>query len=100
MSIEARKGLSSRLERSIKLSLEESKNSLTGLSARLDALSPFKVLARGYSITFRKVDGSVVRESKTVVSGDEIRTLVSDGEIISRVITSDLIPINREILRK
>ncbi|MHB8203367.1 MAG: exodeoxyribonuclease VII large subunit [Desulfomonilaceae bacterium] len=100
LSIEARKGLSSRLERSIKLSLEESKHSLTGLSARLDALSPFKVLARGYSITFRKIDGSVVRASKTVVSGDEIRTLVSDGEIISRVITSDLIPINREILRK
>ncbi|MGO8879846.1 MAG: exodeoxyribonuclease VII large subunit [Desulfomonilaceae bacterium] len=100
LSIEARKGLSSRLERSIKLSLEESKHSLTGLSARLDALSPFKVLSRGYSITFRKVDGSVVRKSKTVVPGDEIRTLVSDGEIISRVITSDLIPINREILRK
>ena len=66
LSIEASKGLSSRLERSIKLSLEESKNSLTGLSARLDALSPFKVLSRGYSITFRKIDGSVVRESNTL----------------------------------
>jgi exodeoxyribonuclease VII large subunit len=100
LSIEAREGLSGRLERSMKTSLEESRSSLTGLSAQLDALSPFKVLARGYSITFRRVDGSVVRESKAVVSGDEIRTLVSDGEIVSRVITSNLIPINRGILSK
>ena len=100
LSIEAREGLSGRLERSMKTSLEESRSSLNGLSAQLDALSPFKVLERGYSITFRRVDGSVVRESKTVVSGDEIRTLVSDGEIVSRVITSNLIPINREILSK
>lgn len=100
LSVEATKGLSCRLQRSIKLSIEESRNNLTALSARLDALSPFKVLSRGYSITFRKVDGSVVLDAKSVVAGDEIRTLVSGGQIISRVITSDLIPMNQEILRK
>ncbi|MGC8602329.1 MAG: exodeoxyribonuclease VII large subunit [Desulfomonilaceae bacterium] len=98
--VESFEGLSCRLERSIKISLDEYKNRLSGLGAQLDALSPFKIISRGYTVTFKKADGSVVREIKSVAKGDEIRTLVSDGEIISQVIISNMIPINSSILKK
>ncbi|MGC8658185.1 MAG: exodeoxyribonuclease VII large subunit [Desulfomonilaceae bacterium] len=84
--------LSNRLERATRASLDEYRNRLNGLAAQLDALSPFRVLSRGYSITFRKVDDSVVSEIASVTEGDEIKTLVSDGEIVSRVILSRSTP--------
>jgi exodeoxyribonuclease VII large subunit len=42
------------------------------LEATLDALSPLAVLARGYSVTFRRKDGHVVRAANEVKVGDEI----------------------------
>lgn len=53
------------------------------LAGRLEALSPLKVLARGYSVT-RKGD-QVVRAATDVRPGDRIRTILGDGEISSRV---------------
>ncbi|MBQ2925856.1 MAG: hypothetical protein IJE03_03420, partial [Ruminiclostridium sp.] len=50
------------------------------LAASLDALSPFKVLSRGYSIT-QKDDGTVVSELKQVQKGDTLQVRVSDGTI-------------------
>ena len=50
------------------------------LAASLDALSPFKVLSRGYSIT-QTDDGSVVSEIRQVNPGDKLRVRVSDGTI-------------------
>ena len=34
---------------------------------------------------FKVADGSLVNEAQAVIQGEEIRTLVSDGEIISVV---------------
>jgi exodeoxyribonuclease VII large subunit len=81
----------------MKISVEDRKNRLTSLAAQLDTLSPFKVLLRGYSITFNNQNGSVIREAKYVTQGDEIRTLVSDGEIISRVLNTGLNPVDSTI---
>lgn len=53
------------------------------LAGRLDALSPLKVLARGYSVTLK--DGRVVQRAADVAKGDELKTIVADGEISSRV---------------
>lgn len=50
----------------------------------LEVVGPTSVLARGYSVTMRS-DGRVVRSRFDVSEGDELRTLVSDGEIGSRV---------------
>jgi exodeoxyribonuclease VII large subunit len=79
------KSVNGRLNRSIRIALEDSRNRLLGLVAQLEALSPLKVIMRGYSITFRVMDGALVQEAQSVSQGDEIRTLVSDGEIISVV---------------
>jgi exodeoxyribonuclease VII large subunit len=41
-----------------------------GLEGRLDALSPLKVMSRGYAVTFRKQDGGVVRSISDVKPGE------------------------------
>ena len=58
----------------------EHRQQMGRLAASLDALSPFKVLSRGYSIT-QKDDGSVVSELSQVEKGDTLRVRVSDGTI-------------------
>lgn len=54
-----------------------------GLAGKLEALSPLKVLTRGYSITFS--GEKAITSVKEVAAGDEIRTRVFDGTIISTV---------------
>lgn len=57
--------------------------SLEHAAARLDALSPLKVLARGFSVTLR--DGRVLTRAADARPGDELRTILAEGEVRSRV---------------
>lgn len=50
------------------------------LAAKLDAMSPLKVLTRGYSMT-QLDDGQVVRSKEQVAPGDQLRITVSNGQI-------------------
>lgn len=54
-------------------------------SGRLDALSPLKVLGRGYSITRRLDDAAIVRDSTQVTAGNRLVTILAQGRIVSRV---------------
>jgi exodeoxyribonuclease VII large subunit len=45
---------------------------LSSRVAALDALSPLKVMARGYAVVFRQQDGHLVRRAEEVRAGDEI----------------------------
>ncbi len=56
-----------------------------GLAARLDALNPMEVLKRGYSITLRHDDGTIVSNAGRTKTGDVLETILSDGKVISRV---------------
>ncbi|MCP3098563.1 exodeoxyribonuclease VII large subunit [Myxococcus sp. K15C18031901] len=42
------------------------------LEGRLDAMSPLKVMSRGYSVVFRQRDGAVVRAASDVVVGERL----------------------------
>jgi exodeoxyribonuclease VII large subunit len=53
-------------------------------TAKLDALSPLKVLSRGYSIT-QNEDGAVIRSANQVSAGDKIHIRLEDGKILARV---------------
>jgi len=53
-------------------------------AARLESLSPLKVLARGYSITFRP-DGAIARGVGDLAPGDVVRTLLSRGSFTAAV---------------
>ena len=68
---------------SLRLVREES--ALASLSAKLDLLSPYSVLDRGYSITTDS-SGRVVRSASDVASGDIVRTRLRDGSFESRAV--------------
>ena len=55
------------------------------LAASLDAMSPLKVLGRGYAIP-QKADGGVVRSKKDVAPGETLKLRVSDGAIDCKVL--------------
>lgn len=54
------------------------KKDFTGAITKLDALSPLKTLARGYSIT--KKGDSIVKSVKELKAGDKIAIRFTDGE--------------------
>ncbi len=54
------------------------------LTAKLDAMSPLKVLTRGYAMA-QTQDGQVLRSQKQVNPGDKITVSVSDGRILATV---------------
>ena len=54
------------------------------LAAKLDAMSPLKVLTRGYSMTTGP-DGSVIHSVKQVENGDKITVSLSDGKLTATV---------------
>ena len=55
---------------------------LTLLAAQLDAVSPLRVLSRGYSVTLNE-KGSIIKSVDMLHWGEEIRTRLHDGEIYS-----------------
>ena len=71
------------LARATDARLRESRAQVAALGGRLEALSPVKVLARGYSVTWK--GDELVRRADDVTPGDRIRTVIGDGEISSTV---------------
>ena len=58
-------------------------------TARVEALNPTQVLARGYAIV-RSQGGNVVRHAKQVTRGDALRVTVSDGTFNVEVTGDDV----------
>lgn len=54
------------------------------LASKLDALSPMKILERGYSIT-QTTAGDIIKDASKVLPGDEIITRLARGKLISEV---------------
>ena len=73
-------GIDSRLETAFTRLLDRRSSELGEKIARLEALSPLKVLARGYSIASRE-DGRLVRSRAEVSPGDRLLLRVADGSI-------------------
>ena len=66
-------------EKSFSLSMSERKKMLSNACAKLDALSPLAVMARGYAIAAEN-DGTVIRSAKGMKSGMEFTLKFSDGD--------------------
>jgi exodeoxyribonuclease VII large subunit len=64
--------------------VERADGRLATMSARLAAVDPAMVLARGWTIT-RTADGALVRSTDGVTTGTELVTTTMGGEITSRV---------------
>lgn len=69
----------------IRHSFEREERLVQLLAGRLQALSPLAVLARGYSITFRHPQGTIVTRAASLHAGDELETLLARGRVMSTV---------------
>ena len=58
----------------------EERGGFARLAAALDAMSPLKVLSRGYAIP-RREDGAVVRSVREAAAGDRLELQLSDGKL-------------------
>ena len=65
--------------------LQEKRRELVRLGAALDAMSPLKVLSRGFSMTAGK-DGTMIRSVRDVREGEEIRVQLQDGSLKAEVL--------------
>lgn len=58
---------------------------MKGLFEKLTGLSPLNILARGYSITFRLPEETVLKDASAVKKGDLLLTRLARGTIVSQV---------------
>ena len=68
-------------ERSLSLKKERIKNLINSLQS----IDPKKLLSKGYSILFSEKTGSVINSVQKLKEKDNIRILVSDGELTSTI---------------
>jgi exodeoxyribonuclease VII large subunit len=64
--------------------LTERRGRLARCAAALDAMSPLKVLARGYAIAETE-EGTILRSKEEALPGQRLRLLLADGKVNCRV---------------
>jgi len=62
-------------------SIDRKKRDIRSTRDRLDSLSPFSILKRGYSITRKLPEMNIIKDSKQVKTGDEVNILLARGNI-------------------
>lgn len=75
-----------RLERAIGSIAETRRIRLGGIARQLDAVSPLKVLDRGYALVAMRADGRVVTAASMVEIGDELEIRLKRGRLSARTI--------------
>jgi exodeoxyribonuclease VII large subunit len=73
-----------RLFGAMQIRVADGRARLSALSAKLDALSPLKILDRGYAVP-RALDGIVLRSTRDFVPDLAFRLTVADGEVGAKV---------------
>ena len=76
--------VSNRLNQGFLLRVSKAENRLSVISGKLDALSPFRVLGRGYSLVLKQ--GSLIKTVNDLKKDDGITVKLSDGEAKCQVI--------------
>jgi exodeoxyribonuclease VII large subunit len=64
--------------------LGRKRTGLAGIASALDAMSPLKVLGRGYAIAERE-DGRILRSREEAAPGDRLRLRLADGALLCQV---------------
>lgn len=77
--------LSARLSSGMERTTSRKREQMRTQAAALDAMSPLKVLARGYSVVQRE-DGKAVLSTKDVQTGDKLKLTLTDGSVNCRVL--------------
>ncbi len=79
--------LSQRLNLNITHALNTEREKLSGIAGKLESLSPLNVLKRGYTITTRKDNSVSLRDIKDLNKGDQIKTILFKGRIVSKILS-------------
>jgi exodeoxyribonuclease VII large subunit len=69
------------LEQSMTAAVKEKKLRLHGSIRQLDALSPLKVMSRGYSLLYDEREQRLIKSIDDVQLGDVVKVKVSDGQL-------------------
>ncbi|MGM0880563.1 MAG: exodeoxyribonuclease VII large subunit [Bacillota bacterium] len=69
------------LEQSMTATVKEKKLRLHGSIRQLDALSPLKVMSRGYSLVYDEREQRLIKSIDDVQLGDVVKVKVSDGQL-------------------
>lgn len=77
-------GVRTRLASASEAVLAEKMHGFVRLASKLDALSPLKVLGRGYAIAVKE-NGEIVRNAEQVSAGEKVRLRLSRGGLRCRV---------------
>ena len=64
--------------------LAQSRQRYVGIVAKLDAMSPLKVLSRGYSVV-RDSDGNILRSAAQAATGKPITITLASGKLYAKV---------------
>ena len=81
--------LSGRMDSANQRLLDKRKQQFIGLTAKLDALSPLKVLTRGYAMV-QKQDGVVLRSVTQAQPGEKVKVTLSDGNFYASVLDHEV----------
>jgi exodeoxyribonuclease VII large subunit len=77
--------LAQRLRRGVRQRFDLCRRDVDKLAGTIDALSPLKVLGRGYSLTRRGLTGQILRGAEEIEIGEQIETILSRGRLTSIV---------------
>jgi exodeoxyribonuclease VII large subunit len=75
----------SRLTRAMQIHLQRQTDRMSAMENHLHALSPQRVLERGYTVTRSKKTNAIIRSAKQLAERDHIITRFHDGEVESTV---------------
>ena len=76
--------LMNRLAAAQNQTLAQSRQRYVGIVAKLDAMSPLKVLSRGYSVV-RDSDGNILRSAAQTATGKPITITLASGKLYAKV---------------
>lgn len=77
--------LQKRAAKSIRHLLDFRKSHYESFRSRLESLNPDRILARGYSISRRSPEGSILRDSDEVQIGDQVEITLHRGRVDTEV---------------
>ncbi len=76
------------MESAMMAAMEKKSNALARQVAKLDALSPLKVLSRGFSLVRRLPDGLILRDAELAPEGTNVEVSLMKGKLACRVLES------------